>query len=220
MNERWNYIFCFFLSKFLIVSANFPNFGIFILPMQASENRTVQLSKYDNSWYSPGGGKVKQILWYLVNALFFLNPLNPVSSLKVWLLRLFGASIGKGVVIKPAVNIKYPWHLEIGDHCWIGERVWIDCLVKVSIGANVSISQGAMLLTGNHDYRSPNFDLIVKEIVIMEGVWIGAQSIVCPGVSCGSHAVLAVGSVATKDLEEYKVYQGNPAVSVRDRVIG
>lgn len=179
--------------------------------------QSVSLQKYDNSWYSPGRSKSTQVLWFMINALFFINPLNPLSSLKIWLLRLFGARIGKGVVIKPAVNIKYPWHLEIADDCWVGERVWIDCLTKVSIGPNVSISQGAMLLTGNHNYRSPTFDLIVKEIVLEEGVWIGAQSTVCPGVRCGSHSVLTVGSVATKDLEPYTIYQGNPAVAVKER---
>ena len=87
------------------------------------EKIQTDLSKYDNSWYSTGAGKFKMVLWYFVNILFFMNPLNPISSLKVLLLRLFGAKIGRGVVIKPSVNIKYPWLLEIGDNSWIGERV-------------------------------------------------------------------------------------------------
>ena len=179
----------------------------------------VDLNSYDNSWYYPGAGKVKQFLWYFVNVLFFLNPLNPFSSLKVSLLRLFGASIGVGVLIKPGVNIKYPWHLVIGDNCWIGEKVWIDNLTTITIGSNVCISQGAMLLTGNHNYKSKTFDLLVNEIVLEDGVWIGAQSTVCPGVKVHSHAVLAVGSVATKDLNAYHIYQGNPALSSRERVV-
>lgn len=175
------------------------------------------LSKYDNSWYQPGS-KLKTTLWYFINALFFLNPLNPVSVIKVKLLRLFGARIGEGVVIKPGVNIKYPWKLEIGNHCWIGEKVWIDNLGEMKIGNNVCLSQGAMLLCGNHNYKKPTFDLIVKDITLEDGVWIGAQAVVCPGVVCRSHSILAVNSVATKDMEPYIIYQGNPAVEVRKRI--
>ena len=87
------------------------------------------LSLYDNSWYNPGS-PIKRFVWYFVNVLFFINPLNPFSGFKVWLLRVFGAKIGKGVNIKPCVNIKYPWLLEIGDYTWIGENVWIDNLAK------------------------------------------------------------------------------------------
>lgn len=174
------------------------------------------LSKYDNSWYKPGNG-LKILCWYFVNVLFLINPLNPFSGIKVWLLKRFGAQIGKGVMIKPGVNIKYPWKLSVGDWCWIGENVWIDNLDQVSIGNHVSISQGAMLLCGNHNYKLPTFDLIVKPITLEDGVWIGAQGTVCPGVTCKSHSILTVGSVATKDLEEKGIYQGNPAVKVRGR---
>jgi putative colanic acid biosynthesis acetyltransferase WcaF len=89
----------------------------------------------------------------------------------------------------------------------------------VKIGDNVCISQGAMLLCGNHDYKKPTFDLITGPITLEEGVWIGAKSTVCPGVTCRSHAVLSVGSVASKDLDPYGIYRGNPAVKERERKI-
>ena len=180
----------------------------------------VNLSEFDNRWYNPGAGLPKRLLWYFVNVLFFMNPLNPSSTLKLWLLEFFGAKLGRRIIIKPAVNIKYPWFLEIGDNSWVGENVWIDNLAKVKIGNNVCISQGAMLLTGNHNYKKPAFDLMVQGIDLEDGVWIGARSIVSPGVKCGSHSVLTVGSIATKNLESYSVYQGNPAVFVRKREIG
>lgn len=176
------------------------------------------LSSYNNSWFNPGN-RLKILIWYFVNTLFFINPFNPISSLKVYLLRIFGAKIGKGVHIKPGVNIKYPWLLKIGNHVWIGENVWIDNLAKVTIGDNVCISQGAMLLCGNHNYKKITFDLMVNEIKLEEGVWIGAKSIVCSGVTCKSHAVLSVGSVANINLDTYAIYQGNPAKKIRNRLI-
>ena len=181
-------------------------------------NKT-DLSKFDNSWYKPGGSSFKRVLWYFSNILFFLNPWFPVSSFKVFLLRIFGAEVGKGVMIKPSVNIKYPWRLTIGNYVWIGENVWIDNLADVKIGDNVSISQGAMLLCGNHNFKKTTFDLMVGKIKLEEGVWIGAKSIVAPSVTCKSHSILAVNSVATKDLAPYTIYQGNPAVEVRKREI-
>lgn len=176
---------------------------------------------YNNDWFKQqiGASRLKQMAWYFVNALFFINPLNPGSRLKRGLLRLFGAKLGRGVILKPGINIKYPWKLTIGDYTWIGEKVWIDNLASVEIGKNVCLSQGAMLLTGNHDYTRTSFDLIIKEIVLEEGVWIGARALVCPGVIGRSHAVLAACSVATGVLEPFRIYQGNPAVAIRERII-
>jgi putative colanic acid biosynthesis acetyltransferase WcaF len=176
------------------------------------------LSKYDNSWYQQPP-KWKAVLWFVVNALF-VNSYLPISSgMRCGVLRLFGAKIGRGVMVKPKVNIKYPWFLRVGNYVWIGEEVWIDNLIEVNIGDHACLSQGAMLLTGNHDYSSPTFDLKVGKITLENGVWVGAKAIVGPGVLAGSHAVLAVGSVATKHLQPYGIYQGNPAVLVRQRVI-
>ena len=178
----------------------------------------VDLSKYKNEWYQPGN-VFKRISWYFVNMIFFKTLFPFPSSLKIKLLRLFGAKVGKNIVIKPNVNIKYPWFLEIGNNCWIGEEVWIDNLAFVRMGENVVISQGAYLLTGSHNYKKEAFDLIIKEIILEDGVWIGAKAIVTPGVRCKTHSVLSVGSVATKDLEAYGVYQGNPALFKRKREI-
>ncbi len=176
------------------------------------------LSQFNNKWYHPGS-RIKRAVWYCINTTFFVSRFLPFSGLKVFLLRLFGARIGKGVIIKPSVNIKYPWNLSIGDHAWIGEKVWIDCLGKVDIGNHVCISQGALILSGNHNYKKENFDLIVKEIILEDGVWIGARAIVSQGVRCGSHSVLTLGSVAQSEMEPYGIYRGNPAEKIRQRII-
>ena len=177
-----------------------------------------ELKMYDNSWYRPAG-RIKSLVWYYTNVFFLINKLIPLSSIKVAILKIFGASIGKGVVIKPGVNIKYPWFLTIGDYSWIGEDVWIDNLTEVKIGSNCCISQGAMLLCGNHNFKKSTFDLIVKPITLEDGVWIGAKTTVCPGVIAKSHSVLTVGSILSQDMEPYTIYRGNPATSVKKRII-
>jgi putative colanic acid biosynthesis acetyltransferase WcaF len=177
------------------------------------------LSLYNNHPYHPGGNAFKRLLWHYINLVFFNSGLFPVYGLKVFLLKAFGAKTGKNIAIKPYVNIKYPWNLSIGDNTWIGENVWLDSLVMISIGPNACISQGATILTGSHNYKKSTFDLITGPVILEEGVWIGAGAIVNQGITAASHAVLTSGSVATKNLEAYSVYQGIPAVKVRQRII-
>lgn len=182
-----------------------------------------ELNVVDNSAYKPnldrGASVLKQFLWYYTNVIFFKNAYNPFSGLKVLILRMFGAKIGKGVIIKPSVNIKFPWKLIIGNHSWIGENVWIDNLYHTRIGSNVTISQGALLLCGNHDYTKPAFDSYIMEITLEDGVWIGARSVVTGGAICKSHSVLSASSLISGTMEPYTVYRGNPAVEVKKRVI-
>ena len=132
-------------------------------------NKRSDLSKFNNQNYNAGNIIVRS-LWYFVNILFFKSSLFPIYFLKVSLLKLFGAHLGKGVIIKPNVNIKYPWKLKLGNNVWIGENVWIDNLELVSMGNNVCISQGAVLICGNHNYKALSFDLISQPISLNDGV--------------------------------------------------
>lgn len=189
-------------------------------PAPSTVKKTVKLQKdFDKKGFDAGASGLKIFCWYFVSFLFFRSGLIPVSTVLVALLRLFGAKIGKDVRIKPYIYIHYPWRLTIGDHTWLAE-CRIENLAQVIIGDNVCVSQKAMLLTGNHDYKKEGFDLITKEIVLENGVWIGAEAVVCPGIIARSHSVLTVGSVATKNLDPYGIYQGNPAVKVKERLIG
>jgi len=174
------------------------------------------LSKYNNEWYKPGS-RILIVTWFIIGRLTINTYLPVPQFIKRYILKIFGCKLGKNVVIKPKVNIKYPWFLAIDDNTWIGEEVWIDNLTEVKIGKNACISQGAMLLTGNHNYKKSSFDLIVGKIILEDGVWIGAKSVVCPGVICQSHSVLSVNSVATQNLEAFSIYQGNPALKIRAR---
>jgi putative colanic acid biosynthesis acetyltransferase WcaF len=182
------------------------------------EKNKANLANYNNNQYLPGKNSLIRGIWYFINIVFFLNPVNPFCNVKIFLLRLFGAKVGKGTIIKPSVNIKYPWKLIIGNHVWIGEKVWIDNLAQVIIGDNCCISQGALLLTGNHNYKKTSFDLITGSIYLEEGVWIGAMSIVTLNTKCLSHSVLSAGSLLSSDMEAYSIYRGNPAVKIKERI--
>ena len=179
----------------------------------------VDLSTFQARGLDRSASAVKESLWLLVSLLVFrLCPFS-FSALKRTLLRIFGARVGKNVVIKPNVQITFPWKLTLGDHVWLGEGAWLLNLAPVSIESHVCISQRAFLCTGSHDYKSPSFELIVKPIVVERGAWVGAGAWVGPGVRIHSHAVLTANSVASRDLEAFGVYQGNPSVMARRRVI-
>lgn len=179
--------------------------------------KKVHLRDVDHSWYNKGAGIAKRTLWYYTDLLLVRPSVIPFMAFKVLILRVFGAKIGKRICLKPNVHIKSPWNLTIGCDCWIGEGVWIDNLDKVTIGNNVCISQGAMLLTGNHDYTDGTMPYRNAPIIVEDGSWIGAKTVVCPGVTVHEGAILTVGSIATKNMEAWMVYQGNPATKIRER---
>jgi putative colanic acid biosynthesis acetyltransferase WcaF len=183
----------------------------------ATETSWLDLAAFDNSDYDPGRGVFIRTVWYFCSLLFFESGWLPVSRVKVWLLRQFGARMGRGVVIKPHVRIKYPWRVAVGDHCWIGQGVWIDNLADVHVGNHVCISQLAYLCTGSHDHRTRGFDLITKPIDVRDGAWLGARCTILPGVTVGANALVAGGSVAAKDVEPASIVAGVPAKTVGAR---
>lgn len=173
----------------------------------------MRLDRYDNSDFSRGASKIKEVLWWVVRSLFFA-PWFPVpSALKVAALRAFGAKVGKGVVIRSRVNITFPWRLSIGDHVWIGEEVLILSLASVTIDSHVCISQRAFLCTGSHRFRSENFDLVTKPIMIGEGCWIAANVFVGPGVTLAPGTLCSAGAVVMRSAGHGEVLSGNPATS-------
>ena len=179
----------------------------------------VDLSGYRAAAFDRGAGVLKESLWLIVSlVLFRLCPFS-LSPLKRTVLRAFGATVGRNVTIKSQVKITFPWKLTIGDHVWLGEECWLQNLERIVIGSHVCISQRAFLCTGNHNYKSPTFDLIVKPIQVGDGAWLGAGCWVGPGVTVGSHAILSAGSVTAQDLSPWGIYRGNPAVFSRQRII-
>lgn len=168
----------------------------------------VRLDTFDNHWFLRGRTRWVEAVWLVTQALFVRSWL-PGSFHRRVLLRLFGAKIGKGVQIKPGLRVKFPWKLSIGSWAWIGEDVWIDNLALVEIESHCCVSQGAYLCTGSHDWTSPSFDLIAKPIAVGRGAWIGARACIGPGVRVGTGAVIAMGSVATRDVPQWTIYRSH-----------
>ena len=180
-------------------------------PTKMNKTSWINLATFNNSDYRPGRGLFARTAWYFTSLLFFESGWFPLSRPKAWLLRRFGARIGRGLVIKPHVRIKYPWRLTVGDHCWIGQEVWIDNLDDVTLGSHVCVSQRAYLCTGSHDYRRRTFDLITRPIRVEDGAWLGAGCIVLGGATIGANAIVTAGSVATRDVSPAAIVVGNPA---------
>lgn len=174
----------------------------------------MRLDLYDNSAFDRGAGRFKEALWILVKGFFFLNFFPWPSALRVGLLRLFGAQVGRGVVVRSGVNVSFPWRLIVGDHVWIGEEVAILSLAPVTLGSHVCLSQRAYLCTGSHDWKVETFDLQTKPIVVENQVWVAAQAFIGPGVTLGEGSVVGAGAIIMKPVPARSMARGNPAVFV------
>jgi putative colanic acid biosynthesis acetyltransferase WcaF len=175
----------------------------------------MKLRDYTTGGFDRGRPAWFESLWMLAKCLFFLNPVPWPSSLRVMLLRAFGAKIGQGVVIRSQVNVSFPWRLEIGDDVWIGEEVLILSLAQVTLGSDICLSQRAFLCTGSHQFQGPNFDLVTKPIVVRSKSWVAAQVFIAPGVEIGEGSMVAAGSVVLENVPPKSLVRGNPATLVK-----
>jgi putative colanic acid biosynthesis acetyltransferase WcaF len=153
-----------------------------------------------------------------VGATLFACSFHNWYGFRRMLLRAFGARIASSARIRPSVRVEIPWNLEVGDDSAVGDRAILYCLGPVRIGARVTISQGAHLCAGTHDYQTPAMALKRLPITIGDDAWIAAEAFVGPGVVVGEGAILGARSVAMRDLAPWGIYSGHPAVRVRDRV--
>jgi putative colanic acid biosynthesis acetyltransferase WcaF len=179
----------------------------------------MRLDRYSLGDYNPGAPVLKQFIWFYFGLPLLSSHWFFFSNFKVLLLKAFGASIGRNVIIKPGVRVKFPWRLVLGNFVWLGENCWIDNIAAVTIGSHVCISQSVYLCTGNHDWSHPEFVLKAAPIEIQDGSWIAAKAVIGPGVTVGHGAVLCLGSVAGQSLEPMTIYAGNPAKPIKNRVL-
>jgi len=164
-----------------------------------------------------GKSKITVQLWWLVQASLFRCSPQFMYGWRRFLLRSFGANIGKKVIIRPTVQITYPWKVSIGDYSWVGDDVVLYSLGEIEIGSNTVISQRSYICTGSHDYTKNDFPIYSKKIVIEDSCWLATDVFVAPGIIIKQGTVVGARSSVFNDLEAFSVYAGSPAKFIKKR---
>lgn len=157
-------------------------------------------------------------LWWVIQSVFFRNSPQFLYGFRNFLLRLFGAKIGKNVIIRPTVRITYPWKVSIGDNSWIGDDVVLYSLGQIEIGKNVVISQKSYICTASHDYLQTDFPIFAKKNVIKDQCWLATDVFVAPGITIGESTVVGSRSSVYKDLPPNKICFGTPVKIIKNRI--
>ncbi|MBT8303327.1 MAG: putative colanic acid biosynthesis acetyltransferase [Bacteroidia bacterium] len=185
-----------------------------------SDKSTFQdLKLYETPRDFRGRSKFIVQLWWITQSLLFNPSPQIMYGWRRRLLRLFGAKIGKNVIIRPSAKITYPWKVEIGDYSWIGDDVILYSLGEIKIGSNSVLSQKTYICTGTHDFKTKDFKIISEKIVIEDQCWLATDVFVGPGVRIGRGSIIGARSTVLKDIPEMKICFGNPATPVKNREI-
>lgn len=170
---------------------------------------------------TPKGFRGKSVVtvqfWWLVQSLFFGFSPQFLYGWRRFILRSFGAKIGKNVIIRPTARITYPWKVSIGDNSWIGDDVVLYSLGEIEIGSNSVISQRSYLCTGSHDYTKKEFPIYAKKITIGHSCWLATDVFVSPGITIEDGAVIGARSTVVKNVETNTINIGSPAVKIKER---
>ena len=181
--------------------------------MHKSEN--MNLLNYEQNDFDRGASNLKVMLWWIIQGIFFRYSLHNMYGWRNLLLRLFGANIEKNVKIRSSARFHYPWKVTIGENSWIGDDVYLYSLDQIYIGANSVISQKTYLCTGSHKFSSDNFDLVTKQIIIGDRVWIAADCFIHPGVEIDDYTLVSARSNVLNNLKSNYIYAGNPAKPIK-----
>jgi putative colanic acid biosynthesis acetyltransferase WcaF len=161
--------------------------------------------------------RFSRVLWGLVEIILFRYSPKPLFKWRSFLLRCFGAKIGKGVHVYPKAKIWAPWNIELGDKCGVSNGAILYSQGKIIIGEKTVISQGSHLVTGTHDYNQSGFPLVTSPIIIGDNVWIAAEVFIHPGIKIGTGCIIGARSVVIKDMPEWMVCTGHPCQPIKKR---
>jgi putative colanic acid biosynthesis acetyltransferase WcaF len=160
-----------------------------------------RLGGFTGAGYDKGRSLPWQAAWYAVQHTVFSRWFCP-SAARVWILRRFGARVGRGVVVRRAVRVHWPWKLTVGEDTWIGEGAWLLNLEPIDLGRDVCVSQEALLCTGSHDRRSATFEFDNAPITVADGAWIAVRATVLRGVTIGRGAVVGACALVTRSVPD------------------
>jgi len=158
-------------------------------------------------------------IWWIVQAILFRTSPQACYGWRRFLLRLFGARIGRGVLFRPTVKVTYPWNLDVGDHSWVGDETVLYSLAKIEIGAHTALSHRVYICTGSHDPAAINFDILAEPIVIGRECWLASDVFVAPGVTIGDGSVVGARSTVRHSLPAGMMCFGNPAAPLHPRAV-
>ena len=164
-----------------------------------------------------GRSKVIVQLWWIVEKTLFAWSPQFFYGWRRFLLRLFGAKIGKNVLIRPSAKFTYPWKISIGDYTWIGEDCILYSLGNITIGKHVAVAHGVYFNTGLHDYTKESFNIDYQEVIIEDEAWITNDVYIAPGVRIGKGCVIGARSNVFKNMPEGFICYGNPANAIKKR---
>jgi putative colanic acid biosynthesis acetyltransferase WcaF len=156
-------------------------------------------------------------LWWIVETFLFRTSPQVFYRWRAFLLRCFGAKIGKGVMVRPSVSVTYPWKLSVGDYSWIGDEVVLYTLGNIKVGNHTVISQRSYLCAGSHKIEDVQFTITSQPIEIGDQCWIATDVFVCPGVKIGFGTVVGARSTVTSDLPPGVIAYGSPAKPAKTR---
>lgn len=176
------------------------------------------LAQYKTPKTFRGKSKIMVQFWWFINAICFKHSPQILYGWRRFILRCFGAKIGKNVIIRPSVKITYPWKVKIGDNSWIGDDVVLYSLGNITIGKNSVISQKSYLCTGSHDYKKNDFPIYSSSILIEDECWLATDVYVAPGITIGKGTIVGARSSVFKNLPSGKVCVGNPARPIKNRI--
>ena len=163
------------------------------------------------------GDRVKRLLWSMVEMTLYRCSFHTWSGWRAFLLRRFGARIGRECTIRRTSRVYYPWKLEMGDMSCLGDAAQVYNLGPVTLGKRATLSQEAYICAGTHDYTQITMPLVTLPITIGDDAWICARAFVGPGVNIGTGGIVAAGAVVVKDVPAWTIVGGNPARPVKAR---
>lgn len=173
----------------------------------------VEVMRVINLKDAPGSGEAwgapvwKVVAWGVVELVLVSNPWQVSSRVRATALRVFGASIGRDVILRPRLRVRFPWKLVVGDRSWIGEEVWLHNQDLLSIGSDAVVSQGTFITTGSHALRR-DMALLTRPVVVEDGAWVTARCIVLGGSRIGQSAVVKPGTIVSGDVPAGVVFGG------------
>lgn len=173
------------------------------LDPSSDEAPTRSLSGFTGAGYDKGRNVLWQAAWFATSYLVFQKWWLP-ARFRPAILRAFGATVGRGVLIRHGVRVHWPWKLTIGDDCWIGEDAWLLSVEPIVIGHDVCISQQAFICAGSHDPSSSTLEYDNAPITIEAGAWVTARAIVLRGTTVAAHETVPANSVRSRSSRSSK----------------